>query len=219
MINEIQGISSSDTSTYSKNTAENIGRDEFLKIFLAQMRYQDPMSPMEGTEFTAQLAQFSSLEQLFNANQHLESIKSVQDEAIRFQSLDLIGKDILAKGDLLWLSEGETTDGAFQLRGQAVCTVIVKDEFGTPVRRIPLGIRGAGQHDFQWDGRDDNGKTQAPGPYYFDVMAIGESGEGIPVDTMVRGRVGRVNLQGEAPVIYLGEVPVQISQILDIRSP
>ena len=218
MIDAIQGISSDDTSAYSSNRAEKIGRDEFLKIFLAQMRYQDPMSPMEGTEFTAQLAQFSSLEQLFNANQHLESIKSAQDEAIRFQALDLMGKDVLAKGDRLWLCDGESADGAFQLKGQAVCTVIVKDEFGTPLRRIPLGILGAGKHDFQWDGRDDNGKTQTSGPYYFDVMAVDQSGKASSVDPMVRGRVTRVNLEGAAPVVYLGEIPVQIPQILDIRS-
>ena len=62
---------------YKRDPAkEGMGRDEFLKLLTVQMSHQDPLSPMENKEFIAQMAQFSSLEQMTHMNKSLESMKA-----------------------------------------------------------------------------------------------------------------------------------------------
>ena len=101
------GFTQSKAATKSKE----LGKDEFLTMFVAQLKNQDPLNPMQGQEFAAQLAQFSSLEQLYNVNENLQTMKSSEDDASRLQALDFIGKDIVAKGDSLQLLQGQVTNG------------------------------------------------------------------------------------------------------------
>ena len=67
------------TTTTKKNDA--LGKDEFLKLLVAQMKNQDPMNPMDGQQMAAQLAQFSSVEQLINANDTLAKIRELLSPA------------------------------------------------------------------------------------------------------------------------------------------
>jgi flagellar basal-body rod modification protein FlgD len=218
MIDMIQGGRSVETNLYAEKETNPLDQDAFLKIFMAQLSHQDPLNPMEGTEFTAQLAQFSSLEQLFNVNQHLESIEDVQDEGSRFQALNFMGKEIVAEGNGMSLVEGKNAKGAFSLNQRAECYVTIVDGAGNSVKSISLGVLEPGQHDFEWNGLNGLGASQPSGIYGFDVVAINENGSGVPANTMIAGIVSRVTLEGPEPVIYVGELPVSMSKVLDIRS-
>ena len=68
------------SASTSAGRKEDLGRDEFLTLFIEQLKHQDPLSPMDSSQFTAQLAQYSSLEQLFNINDHLEVLQSSQED-------------------------------------------------------------------------------------------------------------------------------------------
>lgn len=75
------------------NTAvKTLGRDDFLKLFVNQLKYQNPLKPLESTEFTAQLAQFSSLEQLFNVNNGIQSLLAYQNSINNGMSVGFIGR-------------------------------------------------------------------------------------------------------------------------------
>ncbi|MBW1680294.1 MAG: hypothetical protein JRF59_04830 [Deltaproteobacteria bacterium] len=217
VLSEIQSSSTAGTIGSSAVNKSTLGRDDFLKIFLAQVSHQDPLNPMEATEFTAQLAQFSSLEQLFNLNKNVESMKEAQSDSSRFQALSLLGREILAEGDTLDLEEGSIATGAFNLPEQADCTVLVKDRYGNIVRRIRLGPLGEGPQAFQWDGLNDAGARADAGTYSFEIEAVGDQGHAVLADPMIRGRVSRVSLEGAEPVLYAGQIPVRLSQVLDVR--
>jgi len=218
MLGSISDISSTAPNAGS-NTGKTLGRNDFLKIFLAQLKYQDPLNPMEGTEFTAQLAQFSSLEQLFNVNEHLESLNSAETESKKFQALSLIGKEVFASGSTLSLEQlGEAT-GAFRIGEEAHCVVQIIDSNGIEIRRLDLGVLEPGEHQFGWDGLDQNGNRMPSGPYDFKVLAVDAVGGVVNVDTMIIGLVDKVSVEGETPVLYLGEVAVGLNQVLDIRRP
>jgi flagellar basal-body rod modification protein FlgD len=207
------------TGTQVDAKTKELGRDDFLTMFLAQLKNQDPLNPMEGQEFSAQLAQFSSLEQLFNVNETLQSMKTSQDDSSRLQALDFIGKEVVAKGDTLSLEKGETVSGQFELGETAECTVFIMDEEGIPVRSIPLGLLGAGSHAFQWDGHDGAGNILPAGPYPFQVVARTQDGGTAQVTSSISGTVTGVNLEGSGVLLYVGTVPVSMAEVMDIRVP
>ncbi|MFZ0451513.1 MAG: flagellar hook capping FlgD N-terminal domain-containing protein [Desulfatiglandaceae bacterium] len=220
-INAIQSTATqgTDTTSTASKAADKLGKDDFLKIFMAQIQNQDPMSPMEGTEFTAQLAQFSSLEQLFNVNDNLAAIKDANGNTTRYDVLNFMGKEVVAKGDQLSLGADGTGKGAFQIAGTAGCTVQVMDSSGSVIRNIPLGTLDAGQHHFEWDGLSDSGTRMTAGTYKFAVNAADEAGNPVLADTMISGKVTRVNLEGDSPILYVGDSPFDMGDVLEISDP
>ena len=218
MISDITGISLiEEENFYTDKTEQNLGRDEFLKLFLAQMNHQDPLNPMDSSEFSSQLAEFSSLEQLFNVNENLESIKSVQDSSNQFQALELIGKDIEAEGDILSLNQDGTAYGSFSIDTRADCLVLIKDQNGYYVKQINMGTLEAGDHTFEWDGLDEEGNSMDEGLYGFEITAVDESGWEVDVETRFKGLVERVNLDAEQPLLYVGEIPIALSQVINVN--
>jgi flagellar basal-body rod modification protein FlgD len=87
----ITAVSNATTTLNSTNTLD---KNTFLRLFTTQLRNQDPLSPMDSTAFTAQLAQFSSLEQLFNVNTNLTNLISTQNTLLQGMSANLIGKTV-----------------------------------------------------------------------------------------------------------------------------
>ena len=131
-IASISGISMvEEPNAHAEANAQEVDRDAFIKMFLAQMQNQDPLNPMDGQEFAAQLAQFSSLEQLYNVNESLEGLAALQEDQSRFEVLGLIGKDILAEGDQISLGPEGTAAGGFELSEDAACSVVITDQTGT----------------------------------------------------------------------------------------
>ena len=217
MISQITGLPTvQEESLYTDESADELGRDEFLKLFLVQLNYQDPLNPMDSTQFSAQLAQFSSLEQLFNINETLEAINGLQADNISYQSLDLIGKEIEAEGNLLYLEQNGTASGSYYLDSAADCVAQIYDADGYLIREIQLGALKQGQHTFDWDGLDQDGDSVDQGVYSFDITGITETGSVVTAETMIKGQVDRVNLEGSEPMLYIGEIPLGLSQVLDI---
>lgn len=207
------------TETSGKTKANDLGRDDFLTMFLAQVKNQDPLNPMQGQEFASQLAQFSSLEQLFNVNENLQSLITSQDEASRLQALDFIGKEVIANGDSLGLEQGKTAAGRFQLDEAADCIAVILNGDGYKVRTIPLGVLTPGSNSFEWDGHDGAGNLQNPGIYRFEILARTETGKILSVDSQTSGKVTGVNLENGTVRLYIGQVPVSISDVLEIVTP
>jgi flagellar basal-body rod modification protein FlgD len=204
-------------SSTKKSSEDIMGKDTFLTLLVAQLRNQDPLNPMEGTEFTAQLAQFSSLEQLQNVNDNLGLIHFNQGEELIFKAMDFMGKEIDVNGDQLILAEGHNAKGGFQLETSGDCLVTVFNTDGKAVKHIPMGNLGPGAHRFEWDGKGDGGEGMEKGGYYFSVKSVGVTGQPIPVETFLSGRVGRVNLEGQIPLLYVNDVPVTIPSVRDVR--
>ena len=76
-----------------KSTGEPMGKDHFLKLLVTELRHQDPTQPMADKEFIAQMAQFSSLEQM---NNMAGDMKSLNNKARNTEAYDLIGKEVQA---------------------------------------------------------------------------------------------------------------------------
>ncbi len=203
---------------YAVPEEDKLGRDAFLKLFLAQMKQQDPLNPMDTSQFSAQLAQFSTLEQLFNVNKNLESIESIQNSDSRYQVLDLIGKEVQAESNTLVLNNGKAAKASFNIEEPAECVAQIFDANGIKIKEIYIGVVDAGNHDFEWDGFDKNGSLLTSGEYSYNVSAMSNTGTKVQVSKYVKGTVTGVNLNEEKPIIYIDDTPLSMSQIVKVKS-
>lgn len=215
MISDIVGLNNTQPAV-SNTSEQELGKDEFLKLLVTQMQNQDPLNPMDSTEYTAQLAQYTSLEQLYNIDETLGLINTGQQQDSSYNALEFIGKQISAQGHELSFEKGKSATGSFSLAEQADCSVMITDANGDLVREKSLGSMQPGTHTFDWDGQDDTGSMQDSGVYDFQVIAKDGKGQIRPVETRIAGEVTRVSLEGNSPVLYVGEIPVAMSQIMEI---
>mgnify|MGYP001179507268 CR=1 FL=1 len=93
--NEYQIPSSNETPIVSGRDSTIMGKDDFLKILIAQLANQDPLNPMEDREFVTQMAQFSTLEQMMQMTNAIESFARVHESTALVQHSELIGKEIV----------------------------------------------------------------------------------------------------------------------------
>jgi len=201
----------------SAKTQGELGKDEFLTLLIAQLQHQDPLNPLESTEFTQQLAQFNSLEQLFGINENLSSIQEAIDSQEEDNLLDLIGKTVKADDDTILIQEGAVVPGSYSLEGPAEVAVSVYDSNGIEVRTLHPGILNAGEHDLVWDGRNESGEMMADGVYTFDVSARNEEGNSVAAHTYTQGEVTGVTYEYLSPYLMIGEKLVSAdSEILEV---
>lgn len=154
-------------------TDNGMGKDAFMKLLVAQISHQNPLKPMDDTAFVAQLAQFSALEQSIGMNKRLDELATREQGMANTQLGALVGKDITVRGTMTTL-DGSGIGAAvnFTLDGTATtCDVNIADTNGKVVRTIHTGPQPAGLSKVVWDGRNDQGLLQPPGPYTVSIVA------------------------------------------------
>jgi flagellar basal-body rod modification protein FlgD len=211
----------STTSTSSTSGSSMLAKDDFLKLLITQLQNQDPLNPMEGTEFATQLAQFSSVEQLANINETLTD--SVTVNQLMTQSIGnslattMIGKDIKATGDSFTLSAGNSIDLGYTL-GDDAATVTVKitDAAGSVVRTMTINNADKGDGTVTWDGLNDNGSRMPDGTYSFSVSAVDSAGTTVDSSSYITGTISAVRFTTSGTVFIVDGVEIPISQILEI---
>lgn len=182
--------SSSASSTTDSSSTSSLGMDAFLQLLVTQLQYQDPLDPMDDKEFVAELAQFSSLEQLTEINSGIEDLTSLTQEQQLIGAVNFIGKTIEATGSAISLEDGEASSVSFTLTEDAsTCLVNVLDSSGEIVRTVDLGATTAGEVEFQWDGKDYDGNTLDDGQYTVAVTATNEDGDVLTVTSTMTGTV------------------------------
>ncbi len=199
----------------SSNTA--LGKDEFVKLLMAQMSRQDPLSPMDSHAFVAQLAQFANVELLQTTNSRLEAMVVAQTAAHQTNLATLVGKEVAWRSDKLHL----TGDGA-ELRGQlsgsaTQVTAVVVDSNGREVRRMELGAHGAGPLHAAWDGRDDKGMRLPDGDYTLRLTANKADGTNVPIDSVTRARVSAVSFEKGYAELLANGARVMLGDVIEIR--
>ncbi|MFW6148131.1 MAG: flagellar hook assembly protein FlgD [Thermodesulfobacteriota bacterium] len=208
-----------DEGPSSSKTQDKLGKDEFLTLLITQLQNQDPLNPLESTEFTQQLAQFNSLEQLFSINDNLANIQKALDSQEEDNLLDLIGKTVKADDDTILVQEGKVVPGSYSLDEAADVTISVYDSNGSEVRTLQQGALTAGNHDVVWDGRSETGERMADGVYTFDVSARNEEGNPVAAHTYTWGEVTGVTYEHLSPYLMIGEKLVSAhSEILEVAN-
>jgi flagellar basal-body rod modification protein FlgD len=195
-----------------------LGKDEFLKLMMAQLSSQDPTAPSDSNAFVAQLAQFTSLEQMQNMNSSLESLLVGQASANNTGALNLVDKDVTYQTDKIDLSAGGTANATAKLSSQASeITATITDSSGRVVRTLKLGGHDAGDMQVSWDGREESGNTAKPGKYTISIVAKDQQGNSVGVEQRGTGKVTGVSFENGYPELIVGDQHLKMSEIVEIN--
>ncbi len=221
-IGSVLGVqTTSDGATAGTTGSDKLGRDDFLKLLLVQLQMQNPLEPMDNEAMIAQLAQFSSLEQMESMNsalqQNLEMDLLIGQLLNNTMSTTLIGKGVRAGTQSFVLPKEEPVELGYRLVSDAdAVSITVEDSTGLTVVSLDDLGNTEGDHVVSWDGRDDNGNRVAPGTYRFVVKATDSEGNPLGAEEMIVGVVEAVRYRDGNARLMIGETEVFMSDILEI---
>jgi flagellar basal-body rod modification protein FlgD len=211
MISSVNGSTTSSSSTSASGANKTLGKDDFLKLLISQLKNQDPLNPLDQNQFLAQTAQFTSLENLQNISTQLTEMKSLSSASSFAQSASLLGKTGRFAGSDFTLG----TAGAvlpFSLDREAAVDVDIIDASGTVVRKLSSQKLDAGTQAVSWNGRDGAGDALAPGLYHYRVTAYGGAKA-----VAAEGTLTGLSPEGAGVIYRIGDTVVRPEDLIDIN--
>lgn len=196
---------------------EELGKNEFLELLVAQLNNQNPLEPQNNGDFIAQLAQFSTVEGVERLNGSMENILSGYQSSQALQASSLVGRKVIIPSEKAVVDTSETFKASMVLpQSSANVHVNVYAADGTLATRINMGAQEAGQVSFMWDGKNSDGETMQPGTYKFEAQASID-GETKGLYTLLPANVDSVTLghgnNGELLLNLAGIGSVPLSQV------
>ncbi|MGC2200785.1 MAG: FlgD immunoglobulin-like domain containing protein [Stellaceae bacterium] len=192
---------------------QTLTEDDFLRLLTAQLQHQDPLNPLSGAEFAAELAQFSTANGIHDLENTLTGMSAQS-------AVGLIGHNVAISGNALQLGQNGGATGAFTLSAAAKSvSVTVTDATGKAVANLNLGPMAAGSQTFSWDGTGGGGTRLPPGSYGFAINAVGSNGAAVTASPYAVVAVQGVSLGGQnGPMLDLGAglAPVPLSAVQQV---
>lgn len=224
MVNSISNIAGANVQSSPLSNAAldgSMGKDAFLKLLVAQMSAQDPMNPMESTDFSAQLAQFSGLEQMQNVNKNLENLINFQMTNNNNMTVNLIDKKVMVPGNNnLKITAGKPDSLSYELgRNAALVNINVYDSKNNLVTSIDKIQESAGKHEIKWDGKNSAGEILPDGDYTFQLSATDSSNFPVAVRTVKEALVTGVLFEnGVSYVVTEDGDTIDLKNITEVKS-
>lgn len=192
---------------------QDLGRNEFLRMLIAQLENQDPLNPQDATEFTAQLAQFSSLDQLFGMRSSIDALSKVQSVAQSLSAASLIGRSVTAETNRIEIpASGAPPELSFEVDvATSVLGAELRDANGAVVARLGASDLAAGRTQIPWSAF---GGAPAPGVY---TLASTPAGGSAAPRVLVDARVTGATFADGAPTLLLGSIAIPVTQIRQVR--
>lgn len=192
--------STTKSAASSKSLAQNF--DTFLTMLTTQLKHQDPLSPMDSTQFTNQLVQFAGVEQQINANSNLEKLISANAMNTRAQAVNYIGRTVEADSNQVPLQGAvDTVSNTVQLANgkatfkyalsetSASTMLRIKDSTGAVVRTLSGDVT-KGIHEITWDGENSAGQAMAAGSYTVEPVVTNSKGAAVSTTVYTTTRTG-----------------------------
>jgi len=216
---DISNVSSTTQASSGTPTGGSVGtldENDFLKLLTAQLQAQDPLNPMDATNFASQLAQFSSVEQLTNINSQLSAMTASQAAMQNTMATELIGKTVSVTGNTVTLNGTANLNYSLQSNASNV-TLSVYDSSGALVKTAVVGSESAGNNSFAWDGTDNKGNQLPSGQCTFTVAAVDGTGQSITATPLTSGTVTGVSFNNNVTYLSInGTTQVQLGDIHEI---
>lgn len=194
--------------------------ETFLALLTAQLKNQDPLSPVDSNQFTSQLTQMAGVEQQLLTNDLLTSLLAGQQANGLSAAANYIGNEATAVWSSVRFEDGQAS-WSYELASDATsATLQVLDGSGNVVWSGDAPQRGVGVHDFTWDGRTTGGGQVADGGVYtLKVTAKNGTGAAIDSQVLIRGRVTGVELYNGEPYLTVGASILPLSSLIALNTP
>jgi flagellar basal-body rod modification protein FlgD len=213
--NVLAGITNNTAqNTTTQKKTNDLGQDEFMQMLLAQLKNQDPLNPMDGKDFAAQLAQFSSLQQLTNLNTTMSSLPTYLNSFSNAQMVSMIGNSALAKGNVINVNSAMTTIAYTIPADIQNGTIKIYDANGSQVDTINIGSEKAGINNASWYSG-----SVSPGNYTFDVSAVDKSNSAVTASTLISGTITGASFNSGNAYLTINGQNVAFSDVISINKP
>lgn len=221
MVDAVTTSGAANSAANTSNAVTQLSEDfsQFLTLLTTQLQNQDPLSPMDSTEFTNQLVQFSQVEQQINTNAKLDNLVAMQLASISSVALGYVGMDISYISSEMNYDGSTPIDITYALAEEAVTSKInVYNEDGDLVYSADAP-KNTGMNNFTWSGIKTNGDAAPAGTYTVKIDALNKDGEAIENSTVVTGHVDGIETQNGVVYVLVGERAVPISSIVNANVP
>jgi len=216
----ITSVNSATTKTDASTSLAKLSENytAFLKLLTAQLQNQDPLKPMDTKDFTQQLVQFAGVEQSISTNKNLENLIKLQQAGQAAQATSYIGRTVQALGDTQEKATSGVTTWSYKLEGDTAKTdVFIFNSSGNLVYQ-GSGNTKAGEHDFAWDGKDQNGITMPAGEYTLRISAKDAANANVKTMTTVNLAVTGVEFAEDGPRLVSGKTQIYMDDIVRVKS-
>lgn len=208
----------SNSVTGSLTGASNLGKDDFLLLLVTQLQNQDPLNPQDPTEFTSQLAQYSSLEQLFTVNEQLQQLETTNGNVVQMTALGLMGQNVVVQSDSFTLGSDPVTLG-YKLSGNVdEAQVAIQNADGKTVATLHGSALSAGEHFINWNGTDNAGAKLPAGEYQIKILTTlnGETTTG--GKPLLKTSVTGVDLNGGSSTLVTSAGQYSLGKVTSVRN-
>jgi flagellar basal-body rod modification protein FlgD len=191
--------------------------NEFLQLLTTQLQNQDPLDPMDTSQFTEQLVEFASVEQQINENTNLQTLITLQQTSEATQAMNLIGSTVTVGSSSATLTSGGSASWNLNSPSPATGNVTITNSSGQTVFTGTTSLN-TGNNTYTWNGVGTNGVTWPAGTYTLSVTATGATGSAVTVTPQSSGTVTAVNVSQNPPTITVGGQSYPISSIQSITN-
>lgn len=223
MINGLANTGNSNQPIYGESK-DAMGKDDFMKLMIEQLKHQDPLSPMESQEFASQMAQFASLEQLSNLNSSMN--ESIDANYLLTQSVNntltatLIGKEVKFNGNKIYNDGNNTVNFGYTLPANAEdVNVTIHDSNGKVVHEFEHQPSTQGSHKLSWDFTDNEGKKLSNGEYTIKVEVKGDGENPMTAEIFQHGAITGVRFTENGTKILIDGKEFLLSDVIEIINP
>jgi len=214
---DIASATSGTAQTDAELSKQKLDKDlnQFLNLLVTQLKNQDPLDPMDATQFTSQLVQFASVEQQIYQNSNLEKLLMTAQVSQVSNLSGFLGHTVEGTGDSFNMV-GSTAKMTYDLEAQAANTTLtISDASGKSVFTTG-GNLDAGKHTFTWDGLDDLGNQMPDGAYNVTVTSLDSAGNEILVKQSVFGVVTAAGADQGQVTLFMGDVTMGLGSVLSV---
>jgi flagellar basal-body rod modification protein FlgD len=221
----LDAVNNTASNNYQSSQSQGVlGKDDFLKLMLAQIKYQDPLNPMDGTAYSAQLAQFSSLEQLTNLNSSVK--QSVDANYVLTQSINntlsanLIGKEVKIGSQHLVNNGDNSVNIGYTLPENAKSvTINILDQYGNVVRTFDEKNIEKGSSKLSWDFTDNDGNKLINGVYTMQISATNFNDQALTVNPYITGIIDGIRFTESGTLMIVDASEYSVADIIEVLNP
>lgn len=212
--------STTDTTAAAAAMKKSLGmnKDDFMQLFIAQLKYQDPLKPQDPSAMLDQLSQLSLVEQSYNSNTALNNLLTAQNNSATLSTVSFIGKDVKANGNSVSFDGTSPASMRFNLSGSVdSAEITIRDTSGKVVRTITTAGLSQGETASVWDGRDNNGTLLPAAAYSFSVNGTTTGGNTVLATTYTSGRIDGISIVNGSPVLTVGAASIALSDVISVK--